>query len=89
MSQNQQPAIARRWPHYTVEGDGNLAVVLHCCKKITLVGFVLEARQMVANSCGVQCRTDENPKWHAAYYLNEVPRKETYRSMKHLPGWND
>ena len=90
MSENQQTAIARRWPDYTVEGDGSLAVVLHCCRRIVLVSFVLEARQMVATKCGNACLIDDNPKWHAAFYLNEVPRKEQpRRSMSRLPGWED
>jgi len=72
-----------------VDGEGNLAVVYHCCHRIVLVGFILQAREMVAGSCGAQCRIDENPKWHAAYYLNEVPRKETHRSITRLPGWDD
>lgn len=82
-------SIARaRWPSYTVTGAGGIAVVLHCRKLVVLVGLELEARQLVADSCGVVCRLDENRKMHAGYYL--LPRKETpHRSMRRLPGWDD
>lgn len=87
MQQNQNTAL-KRWPDYTVEGDGNIAVVFACCHRIVLVSFVLEATQRVAATCGCQCVIDTNPKMHTAYRLDELPRKPR-PSMKRLPGWDE
>ena len=86
MQQNQSTTAQKRWPDYTVEGVGNIAVVFACCHRITLVGFVLEATTLVAASCGCQCVADENPKMHAAFRLDELPRKPR---MRRLPGWDE
>jgi hypothetical protein len=82
--------IARmRFPDCTIQGAGNLAVVLHCCKRVVLVAFALEGRLIKSQKCGAACHLDDDPRWHRGYCLDE-PRPDTpYRSTKRFPGWDD
>jgi hypothetical protein len=82
--------IARlRWPDYQVSGEGRYAVVLHCVRKVILVGYVLEGRQIKSAKCGPACRFDDDARWHRGYALDEQPKETPYRSMHRLPGWDD
>lgn len=81
-------ALARtRWPGYEIEGQGSIAVVHHCCKHITLVGHALEARMLIAGSCGPICRKDEKGHWHGAWSL-EASVTPPRRKVR-FPGWKE
>jgi hypothetical protein len=71
-----------RWQGYEISGDGRLAVVYECCRKVVLVQTPLEASVLQQERCGQNCSYRISPEggWHAVKELDR-PRPAT------LPVW--
>src|SRR5260370_22757920 len=49
--QDYQPIAKQRWPGYTIEGNGAIAVVLSCAGRVVLVQTPIEASVLVGQRC--------------------------------------
>jgi hypothetical protein len=75
-SENEYQQIAkRRWPGYTIAGDGSIAVLYHCTYRVELVTTPIEASAIVGERCGQHCGHMTTPEggWHEIEKL-KLPR---------------
>jgi hypothetical protein len=78
MHGNINLATARlRWTGYEVSGDGRLAVVYECCRKVVLVQTPIEASVLRQERCGQHCSYKIAPEggWHKISKLDD-PRRD-------------
>jgi hypothetical protein len=68
-------AAKRRWPQYSITGNGSIAVVFHCNHRIELCTMPMLAQTIVGERCGQYCDHVRNPeyRWHEIERL-ELPR---------------
>ena len=68
-----------RWPGYTVTGDGRLAVVCHCNRRVVLASTPLEAAVIQQERCGQHCSHVIAPEggWHQIKKLDRAVPKYT------------
>jgi len=76
-----------RWPGYQIIGDGSLAVLYHCNRRIELCTLPMLASVIVAERCGVQCNHLRNPEggWHTV----ETIKPQRLRTITVLRDWTD
>jgi hypothetical protein len=74
-------ATARlRWRGYEIVGSGRIACVLHCCQKVVLVDWMMEAEEIVAKSCvpGACSHTALGPKFKMHQILTlDIPQAQS------------
>jgi hypothetical protein len=73
----------KRWPGYQIIGDGSLAVIYHCARKIELCTMPMIAGVIVAESCGPFCShvRNENGGWHEVKRI-ELPRPRLIATIR-------
>lgn len=70
-----------RFPGYEIQGDGSLAVVLACNRKVILVQTPLEANAIQTEKCGPGCShaIDSDGGFHRVAKLEQPIQRRAFR----------
>jgi hypothetical protein len=76
MANIDQETAKLRWPGYDVSGDGRLAVVCQCNRRVVLATTPIEAHVIQQERCGKMCSQLICPEggWHVIRKLDESTR---------------
>jgi hypothetical protein len=80
MASIDKETAALRWLGYEITGDGRIAVVYECCRKVVLVQTPLEGQVLQQERCSRICSHHIVPDgaWHKVHKLDRKiePRYE-------------